>query len=429
MGVRTMKWALLALMAAGPVSCEPAGVDKNGPQDGVPSVDVNPGSVHFEAYVGDGLQSRTVSLQNHGTGVLHLSDIRVGAEVGEFTIVEGVDPATGTLDIPARTQKWVTIAWDPTSGDASGALFLNTNDPQKPGAQVDLTALVQSSTDDPNPNEPVDEEMVDVYLLLDVAYNYSCYHPDLNRFIDEIIEALYDHFGNVAVGFGVYDDYRESSWATVGLPYEMRHAISTDHDSVKDAARALRMEYGGSDEGSAYEAIYQAVWGAGFDHTCDGAFDPSKDIRPWAPMESDAFGGTVEGLKDEFPADGDRRGVGWREGATHIVIYSVDNIIRDAAVGSRFPEGSCGEPATADTVAAALAVTDTKLLGINVYEWQASDSRPQNQLDALAEATGSYIDADGDGSFDDPAVLAAGWDWPPMADVIDAVEDLIRTAD
>jgi len=64
-----------------------------------------------------------------------------------------------------------------------------------------------------------------------------------------------------------------------------------------------------------------------------------------------------------------------------------------------------------------------------VYEWQDSDARPQTQLLALAESTGSYIDADGDGVFDDPAVLAAGWNWPPMDEVIHAVEDLIRTSD
>ena len=68
-----------------------------------------------------------------------------------------------------------------------------------------------------------------------------------------------------------------------------------------------------------------------------------------------------------------------------------------------------------------------QLLGINVYEWQASDPRPQRQLEALAVATGSYIDADDDGEIDDVAVLAEGWNWPAMDDVMEAVEDLIRT--
>ena len=208
----------------------------------------------------------------------------------------------------------------------------------------------------------------------------------------------------------------------------MRHAISTNHDSVKSAAERLRMEFGGSDEGSAYEAIYQAIWGAGYDQDCDGAFDGSTDIQPWHTDESDAFGGVVPGLDNEFPADGSRRGVGWREGATHIVIYSVDNIIRDTAMGSELPAGTCGAPATVETVAQAMAVTDTRLLGINVYEWQGSDPRPQQQLEALAVATESYIDADGDGLYDEPAVLAAGWNWPAMSEVMHAVEDLMRTA-
>lgn len=418
--------AVLLVPVVGSVGCEPAGPDDKVGVDGRASLDVNPGRVTFEALESDGLQTRTVSLQNTGTGPLILTDVTVVATAGSFTVVEGLDDS-GRIEIPARTMKWVTLAWDPTTGDAAGALQMSTNDPIKPGAQVELSALVQSEVTE-TPEGPVDDELVDVYLLLDVAYNYSCYHPDLDRFIDEIIDELYEHFGNVAVGFGVYDDYRQSGWATVGGPYEMRHAVSTDHDSVRDAARALRMEYGGSDEGSAYEAIYQAVWGDGYDHTCDGTFDPSTDIRPWHARDDDAYGGRVTGLDAEFPAEGSRRGVGWREGATHIVIYSVDNIIRDVSMGSELPTSACGAPATIDTVAQALAVTDTRLLGINVYEWQASDPRPQNQLIALAEATESYIDADGDGLYDDPAVLAEGWDWPRMGDVMQAVEDLIRTA-
>jgi hypothetical protein len=416
---------LLGLTALGSVGCDPQSSEEKPGTTGRPSLDINPGSIAFEAYASDGLQTRTLSLQNHGTQPLELSDLTITASTGSFTIVEGLDDS-GRIDVPPRTQKWVTIAWDPTSGDAAGELWMSTNDPNKPGVQVELSALVQSEVTDPN--APVDQEMVDVYLLLDVAYNYSCYHPDLNRFIDQIIDELYEHFGNVAVGFGVYDDYRVSGWATVGGPYEMRHAISTNHDSVRAAADRLRMEYGGSDEGTAYEAIYQAVWGAGFDQACDGAFDPSTDIQPWSAREDDAFGGAIPGLELEYPAEGSRRGVGWREGATHIIIYSVDNIIRDASVGSALPTGACGEPATADTVARALAVTDTRLLGINVYEWQSSDPRPQQQLEALAHATESYIDADGDGLFDEPAVLAEGWDWPAMSDVMSAVEDLMRTA-
>jgi hypothetical protein len=392
---------------------------------GSPSIDVNPGSVTFEAYVSDGLQTRTVSFQNNGGELLTLTNVGVLAGAGSFTIIEGIDES-GVLNVPARTQKWLTVAWDPASGDATGTLQMTTNDPEKPGVEVELSALVQTEIID-DPNAPVDDELVDVYLLLDVAYNYSCYHPELDRFIDQIIDALYEDFGNVAVGFGVYDDYREADWATVGGPYEMRHAISTDHASVREAASRLRMEYGGSDEGSAYEAIFQAVWGAGFDHTCNGTFDARTDIQPWVPSESDAFGGAIPGLSDEYPADGSRRGVGWREGATHIVIYSVDNIIRDEALGSALPSDACGEPATADMVADALGVTDTRLLALNVYEWQASDPRPQQQLVALAEATGSYIDTNDDGIFDDPAVLAEGWNWPQMDTVMEAVEDLIRT--
>ncbi len=65
-----------------------------------------------------------------------------------------------------------------------------------------------------------------------------------------------------------------------------------------------------------------------------------------------------------------------------------------------------------------------KVLGINVYEYWASDGSLQGQLNELAEATSSYIDRDGDGAKDDPAALYGSWDWPDIGTVVDAMWDL-----
>ncbi len=420
-------WTLLVWSTISTAGCVLAEEEKDGSGNSQPSVDLNPGAITFSGTVEDGMQTRTVTIQNNGDAPLLVDGLTLLVQTGSITIVEGA-PADGVLRINPRTQAWMTVAWDPAGGDAVGAIQMHTNDPVKPGVQVELTGLVASANPSPDPETPVDGDKVDVYLLLDVAYNYSCYHPELDRFIDDIIDELYAHFGDVAVGFGVYDDYNYDGWATVGKAYEMRHAVSTDHDSVKEAAHRLQMEYGGTDEGSTYEAIYQAVWGAGFDQDCDGSYDGATDVRPWTARADDAFQGREAGLDAEFPAEGERRGVGWREGATHIVIYSVDNIIRDTTYGARVPESACGEPASAGLVAEALAVTDTRLLGINVYEWQASDPRPTQQMENLAMATGSYIDANDDGVYDEPAVLADGWNWPAMPVVVAAIEDLMRTS-
>ena len=421
--------ALIPMLAA-LSACGAKGDDTAALQGAGGQVDLNPASLHFELPEG-GLvpsQTQTFTVQNHGVGPLSVSGLELQA-TGGVTLVEG----GGAVVIPPHGVHTVTVAFEGDGGDAAGRVIVYSDDAKKPVVAVSLEGELvpaESGGGDGGGEEevPVEQELVDVFLLLDVAYNYSCYHPDLDRFIDEVIDELYVHFDNVAVGFGVYDDYPEPGWTVPGnKAYEIRHQISTDHDSVKEAARGLTMEYGGRGPGSTHEALYQAVWGAGYDHECDGVYDEATDVPPFTPRADDAFGGLEAGAHDpSVPGTGERRGVGWREGAAHIVIVSIDNMIRDAALTHPLPEGTCGAPASPELVARAFTTTDTRLLGINVYEWQDSDPVPQAQLEALVESTGSHIDADGDGLRDEPAVLAAGWDWPPMWQVMDAVEDLIR---
>ena len=106
-----------------------------------PSLDINRESITFEAYSTDPLQTRTLSLQNHGTDTLVLTDLTIVASTGAFTIVEGVD-ASGRVEVTPRTQQWITIAWDPAPATAPTP----SNEHQRPAqarVQVDLSALVQ----------------------------------------------------------------------------------------------------------------------------------------------------------------------------------------------------------------------------------------------------------------------------------------------
>jgi len=105
-------------------------------------------------------------------------------------------------------------------------------------------------------------------------------------------------------------------------------------------------------------------------------------------------------------------------------MLAADNHIRDVAMGDPLPEGACHGAASFEDATSAIRAIGAKTLGINVYEYWASDDTLLGQLNELAEATGSYIDKDDNGSKDDLAVLFGSWNWPAIEDVVDALWDL-----
>ena len=275
----------------------------------------------------------------------------------------------------------------------------------------------------------LDQYKTDIFVLLDTAYSYSCYHPDLESFIEQLVSRLFEEFDDVAIGFGTYDDYRyEPSWAAAqGTPYELAHQVSTDAESVVDEAQGHRMVYGGDALGSAYEALFQAAVGKGFDMGCDGVFTNKDDIRPFIASESDAFRGKAgDTYSESVVGSGTRGGVGIRSGASPIFLLAADNTIRDGSLGHEMPVDTCDDPASKDQAVAAIGELGGRVLGMNVYEYQATDNTLQGQLIELAQATGSWIDTDGDGSKDDPAVLFGSWDWPELDDIVDALWQMVE---
>ncbi len=273
----------------------------------------------------------------------------------------------------------------------------------------------------------VDTNRIDIYVLLDTSYSYSCYHPNLPSFIESLVDAVFAAYDDVTVGFGIYDDYNyESNWAASGgVPYLMVHQLSTDQTSVKSAATEHQMVYGGDSYGSAYEALYQTVTGMGWDQQCDALFATSTDIQPFKADAADPFSGTCPGTYDEnVEGTGDIDGVGWRTASERVVIVTADNIIRDEDRGHDMPSGCCFAAADFDRAINATNDLGAHTLGVNVYEYQTYDGVLQQQLEEMAVGTNSYIDSDGDGEKDDPAVLYGSWNWPPIEEVIEALWDL-----
>jgi len=267
---------------------------------------------------------------------------------------------------------------------------------------------------------------VDIFLLVDTAYSYSCYHPRIPDFLEELVNHLLLVYDDLALGFGIYDDYQVPGWAAgSGVPYKMVHQISTDGDSILEEASEHNMLYGGDAAGSGWEALHQAASGVGYDHNCNGDFESTWDIKPFIAEESDAFSGECgQSYDSEVQGTGKGKGVGFRAGSLPVFMLAADNHIRDEAMGDPLPEDACHGAATFDDAVSSVRNLDAKVLGINVYEYWSTDDTLLGQLNELAEATGSYIDKDDNGSKDDPAVLFGSWNWPPIEDVVDALWDL-----
>lgn len=364
------------------------------------------------------------SIGNAGTAAGSVTTLDLFGAASGFS----VEPVAIPLTLEPEAQTEISVTFTPVAGGAlSGVVQLVTDDTFTPYATITLegSGAIPGSTDtDPTSDEPTS---MDVFILFDTAYNYSCYHPDLESFAEDLVQALFDQVDNVAVGLGVYDDYTglgNNAAASGGRPFQVKHLISVDEPSVLEAAKGLAMEYGGDAYGSGYEAVYQAAMGPGFDFNCNGVFESSTDIAPFQSSPDDLFHGTATQAYDaEVPGVGDRGGVGWRFKARHIVLLSSDNVFRDSRSGG-LPEGTCGDAATSTLAADACNAADVKVLGVNVYEYQSGDTALQEQLETLAQRTSSYIDRDGDGLLDDPAVLFGSWNWPDLNAVVRALRDL-----
>ena len=144
----------------------------------------------------------------------------------------------------------------------------------------------------------------------------------------------------------------------------------------------------------------------------------NTDVPPFISDGSDAFGGTASGSNDPgTPGGGTIGGAGFRAGSVPIVVYTTDNLMRDADQPGTFglpPAGS--NPAGMSDVAAVANNLGAKFIGIG------TDPTPQAQMNGLANQTGSLADLDGNGSVE-PMVFV-GLDGQVTTFVIDGIEAL-----
>ena len=247
------------------------------------------------------------------------------------------------------------------------------------------------------------------FRSLDFAYllDTTCSNGDELTTLAETFPDIADALDNSGLttrtaGLATFDDYAYKSFGSAfssDKPFELRAQQSDDLGVMQDALNATPI-HGGSDSPEAgMEALYQALAGGGYDQDCDATYDSSTDVKPFVSDAADPFGGAAGQLYNfTDPSTGMVGGMGFRADATvRVLVYGTDNYMRDPSAGYPSPGGCPGDAGAEDVAAAALA-SDVYLVG---FAWQSS--LPLEQMKALADATGSVADLDGDG-LDDPLV-------------------------
>ena len=223
-------------------------------------------------------------------------------------------------------------------------------------------------------------------------------------------------------GLATFDDYAYGSLGSAfsgDRPFVLRAQQSDDLTVVQDALETTPIHGGGDGPEAVIEGLYQALTGVGYDQNCNATYDSSTDVKPFVADAADPFGGVAGQFYDSTDqSTGDVGGMGFRADATvRVLVYGTDYYLRDPSAGYPSPGGCPGDAGAEDVAAAALA-SDVYLVGIAL-----GTTLPVKQMLALADATASVADLDGDGAADDPLVYH--WDGTAAelgATILDAVE-------
>ena len=262
---------------------------------------------------------------------------------------------------------------------------------------------------------------LDLAYLLDTTCATSGVPTAFFESFPDVADALDTSLIATTAGLATFDDYAYGSFGSASYgdtPFLLRAQQSDDLTVVQDALWATPIHGGSDGTEAAIEALYQALTGVGYDQDCDAMYDGSTDVKPFVADAADPFGGVAGQFYDSTdPSTGIVGGMGFRADATaRILVYATDNYLRDPSADYPSPGGCPGDAGAEDVAAAALA-SGVYLVGLSM-----GGTLPLEQMLALADATGSVADLDGDGAADDPLVY---WSDASTTDVRDTILDAL----
>jgi hypothetical protein len=381
--------------------------------------------------------SITHTLSNEGTADLSLTGIY---QTGEgYTLNSDVAlPSTlapgDSVDVIVEFEALLPSA-------LTGSLWVESNDP---GGMREARHTGSGDEDGvcisvpPDGDATVDLDFVAEYKMADIAFvlDTTC---SMQGFANQVAASFTSIAGEVAeripdVTFGAatFDDYNYSVGANdMGvngdLPWILRQQQTSNIGAVNTVLGSTAIHNGADLPESAFEALFQAATGRGFDQDCNGAYDASEDVLPFLAGPGDAFAGVVgEAYDPSVEGTGELGGMGFREDVLPIVIYATDADMRDPDAGYRVPGSGTCNPSAAGFNAATTALNQLGAKAIGVVVNPGAGGGQAAQMEAVAAATGTYADIDGDG-IEEPAVLQ--WNSGELTELVaDAIESTVDSA-
>lgn len=271
-------------------------------------------------------------------------------------------------------------------------------------------------------------ERGDVIFLLDTTGSMSTTLNGVSTQFNTILSSLAATLPDAAYGVATHDDYAYGGYGSAGLdkPFWLNQQVTTDTSRVQGILSALRVHSGADTPESSMEALYQTLTGAGYDQDCDGRYDTNTDLVPFLASGSDPFGGAGgQGYSSTVPGTGMGGGVGFRDYSLPVIVYATDAQMRDPETrgGWSGTPGGCPGDAGASDVVAAAAAAGARLIGVSV-----GGTAPVAQMEALADATNSLADTDGDGRANDRLVFQWSGSSSVLRDtIVHAIEDLVTS--
>jgi hypothetical protein len=309
-----------------------------------------------------------------------------------------------------RDDSELAAGLDPYDRDTDGDGFSDLaeqvygSNPLNHGSVIDGYYAELSARSESTINVPFTPTILqaDVLFVLDSTCSMTGVLDTMAANFSQVVSGI--TIPDVAMGVAEFDDYAygDGWWTSMGnpaagdKPYILRQQITSNYSSVQSALSALQVRDGADAPESSMEALFQAASGRGYDQDCDNSYDTSTDVPPFLPVSSgpdqDAFAGNVGGVYvSGVPGTGQIGGAGFRSGSVPIVVYTTDNLMRDADGGYDTPP-SCSDPAGSNDVASAVQDIGGRLIAVG------TNGTPIAQMTSLANATGSLADIDGDGS-------------------------------
>lgn len=190
-------------------------------------------------------------------------------------------------------------------------------------------------------------QKADIMIMVDLSGSMGGEHANLKTGINNVvITGVKDKIPNAAFGLAKFGTLEDD-------PYILAQGITTDTAAVQTAVNTIA-ECGGSSE-AAYEALYQAVTGAGVTYECDSGGCNMIMAATTIPTS--------------VP--------GWRDEALPIVIMCTDEELQDYA-------SSCDTHSKAEAFAA-MNAKNAKFIGIN----SGGGSTLTNNFNEISTSTGS----------------------------------------